>query len=135
MGIADDEPGRDFVEPTPTPRRVKRPYAQPTLSDFGRMHLSTQGSDGRGQDGGGEMTMMSDRRTKERIVRIGDHPLGIGLYLFDYRPEFRDGRGHGRQFGVMADEVETVMPDAVTILANGHRAVDYAKLGIRRIRH
>ena len=75
------------------------------------------------------MTKMSDRRAKQNIVRIGDHPLGVGLYLFDYKPEFRDAWGHGRQLGVMADEVEQVMPHAVSAHADGYRRVDYAMLG------
>ena len=78
------------------------------------------------------MTKMSDRRAKARIVRIGNHPLGIGLYLFDYRAGFRDEWGHGRQFGVMADEVETVLPDAVSVHADGFKVVDYGRLGIGR---
>lgn len=67
---------------------------------------------------------------KENIVRIGVHPLGIGLYLFDYRSVHRQEWGHGRQFGVMADEVESVMPDAVLIHSDGYKMVDYAMLGI-----
>ena len=67
---------------------------------------------------------------KENIVRIGTHPLGIGLYLFDYKPELLDAAGVGRQFGVMADEVETVMPDAVITHADGYKRVNYAMLGI-----
>src|SRR5438045_413215 len=43
----------------------------------------------------------SDRALKENIVRIGTHPLGIGLYLFDYKPEHRAQWGTARQFGVM----------------------------------
>jgi len=82
--------------------------------------------------GGQSMRMPSDRLTKESIVRIGRHPLGIGLYLFDYKPEFRDLHGHGRQFGVMADEVEAVMPCAVSVHPHGYKVVDYAMLGVRR---
>ncbi|HYC35093.1 MAG TPA: tail fiber domain-containing protein [Usitatibacter sp.] len=76
--------------------------------------------------------MSSDRLLKQDWVRIGTHPLGVGIYLFDYKPEFRDRHGHGRQFGVMADEVERVLPAAVTRDADGYRRVDYAMLGIRR---
>lgn len=76
----------------------------------------------------------SDRHVKENLVRIGEHPLGIGLYLFDYKPEFR-AWGHGRQFGVMAQEVETVMPEAVCTHPVGYKMVDYAMLGIRRDGH
>jgi len=80
-------------------------------------------------------TCGSDRCVKENVVHIGDHPLGIGLYLFDYRPEFRDQWGHGRQFGVMAQEVETVMPAAVCTHPDGYKMVDYAMLGISRTDH
>jgi hypothetical protein len=63
---------------------------------------------------------------------VGEHPLGIGLYLFDYKSSFREAWGHGRQFGVMADEVERVMPEAVRIGSDGYWLVDYALLGIER---
>lgn len=72
----------------------------------------------------------SDLRAKENIVRVGYHPLGFGLYLFDYRPAFRDDHGWGRQFGVLAQEVEPVMPAAVSLDADGYRRVDYALLGL-----
>jgi hypothetical protein len=73
----------------------------------------------------------SDRRMKERIVRVGNHPAGFGLYLFDYKAAYKDACGHGRQFGVMADEVEAVAPAAVGVDARGYKVVDYAALGIR----
>lgn len=62
----------------------------------------------------------SDRRLKSNIVRIGDHPLGIGIYAYDI-----DGR---RDVGVMADEVLTVRPEAVMTMPNGFMAVDYGRL-------
>ena len=74
--------------------------------------------------------MVSDRNAKQNIVRIGTHPLGIGLYLFDYKPEFEPVAGYGRQFGVMADEVEAVLPQAVVMHPDGYKRVDYALLGI-----
>ena len=95
-----------------SPSRSKKSYATPRLVKYGDVRTLTQaGSAGGLETGMGMMTpMASSRDVKENIVRIGTHPLGIGLYLFDYKPEFRDLYGHGRQFGVMADEVETVMP-------------------------
>ncbi len=36
----------------------------------------------------------------------------------------------GRQFGVMADEVEAVLPQAVVMHPDGYKRVDYALLGI-----
>ena len=67
---------------------------------------------------------------KENIVHIGTHPMGFGLYLFDYKASFKAACGHGRHFGVMADEVECVVPAAVITQASGYRAVNYALLGI-----
>ena len=74
--------------------------------------------------------MSSDRAVKENIVRIGTHPLGIGRYLFDYKPEYRESSGFGRRFGVIADEVETVLPQAVSMHPDGYKMVDYGLLGI-----
>jgi hypothetical protein len=110
----------------------KKCYQSPVLQVFGRVHLVTQGTGGNGEDGGGAMTMKSDRLTKEHIVRVGDHPLGIGVYLFRYKPEFREAWGRGRQFVVMADEVEKVMPEAVSVHPDGYKMVNYAMLGITR---
>ncbi len=74
--------------------------------------------------------LSSDRMTKENIVRIGVHPLGFGLYLFGYKPEYREQWGRGRQFGVMAQEVEAVVPEAILVHPDGYKLVDYAVLGI-----
>ena len=59
--------------------------------------------------------------------------MGFGLYLFDYKHEFRDAWGSDRQFGVMADEVEVVMPAAVCVHPDGYRMVNYPMLGIKRL--
>jgi len=74
------------------------------------------------QVGGALIDRYSDRRLKENIKRIGTHVLGIGLYTWDYlwgEPSS----------GVIADEVETIMPEAVSTDANGYKMVNYAMLG------
>ncbi len=76
------------------------------------------------------MTRTSDRKLKQNIAHIGYHPLGFGLYLFEYKPEYRERCGEGRQFGVMADEVEKVMPSAVVPGFDGFKAVNYGQIGI-----
>lgn len=108
----------------------KHPYQAPKLLTYGAVRQFTQGTGGGGNDGGGIMTMMSDPACKTNCVRVGTHALGVGLYLFDYKPEFQAWSGYGRQFGVMADEVETVMPDAVVVHADGYKRVNYTMLGI-----
>jgi hypothetical protein len=69
---------------------------------------------------GSAAIMFSDRRLKSNIVRIGTHPLGIGVYEYDIFGE--------RQRGVMADEVETVLPVAVLTRPDGYKMVNYGLL-------
>ena len=64
--------------------------------------------------------MFSDRRLKSNIVKVGTHPLGIGIYEYDIFGE--------RQRGVMADEVEKVMPEAVMTHESGYKMVNYGAL-------
>lgn len=113
----------------------KKPYSSPALKYYGSVGALTQAGNSSGSDKHGKLQGASDRRIKENIVHIGTHPLNIGLYLFDYKPEFRDAWGYGRQFGVMADEVESVMPEAVSAHPDGYKMVDYAMLGISRNLH
>jgi len=71
----------------------------------------------------GGAAIMSDRRLKKNIKRIGTHILGIGLYTWDYL--------WGQPFsGVMADEVEKVMPEAVIHHPSGFKMVNYKMLGL-----
>jgi hypothetical protein len=116
-------------------RPQKTRYIPPTLKVYGTVVEFTKGSSTQNSDSGNSRKSHSDRAVKENIIRVGEHPLGIGLYLFDYKPSFREACGHGRQFGVMADEVESVMPEAVRIDVDGYMMVDYAMLGIKRAIH
>jgi hypothetical protein len=67
--------------------------------------------------------MMSDRRLKSNIVRVGEHPLGIGVYEYDIF-----GR---RERGVMAQELVEVRPEAVATHELGFMMVDYEMIGGR----
>ena len=76
------------------------------------------GAIGKGLFGG---ATPSDRRLKSNVVRVGTHPLGIGIYEYDIFGE--------RQRGVMADEVEAVKPEAVTTHpTEGYKMVYYGML-------
>jgi hypothetical protein len=72
----------------------------------------------------GSAYIKSDRKLKKDIKRIGTHDLGIGIYTYHYK----DGHNLPKelQVGVMADEVETIMPEAVITMADGYKAVNYA---------
>ncbi|KVN72812.1 hypothetical protein WT15_27440 [Burkholderia stagnalis] len=68
---------------------------------------------------------LSDRRVKTDIERIGPLSEGIDFYRFRYRHD-PTGATH---YGVMADEVRRVRPDAVYQHPSGYAMVDYAKIG------
>lgn len=132
------------MKEAPAVANAKRAYVSPRLSHFGRVRDLTRNSGGTttentgpclGQMNAPTMICQSERRVKQNIVRVGTHPLGFGLYLFDYLPEFRTRWGHGRQFGVMIDEVEKVVPEAVCIDPSGYKLVNYEMLGITRTAH
>jgi hypothetical protein len=72
----------------------------------------------------------SDVRTKENIVHVGTFAKGVPFYEFEYKPEFKASAGYGRYRGVMAQDVEKFLPEAVTTMANGYKGVNYAMLGI-----
>lgn len=119
----------------PDENMIKKTYASPCLKEYGAIHLTTQATGTVNGDGGPTMMVASDRALKENIVKIGVHPLGIGLYLFNYKTAYREQCGEGRQLGVMADEAETVMPEAVSMNINGYKQVNYTMLGINRSIH
>lgn len=112
----------------------KSKYTTPELRFFGSVTTLTANGQGSGTDGGSTMAMTSDINCKQNIVKVGELACGVGLYLFDYKPEFTL-LPTGRQFGVLAQEVEAVMPTAVSLAANGYKQVDYSMLGISHIRH
>jgi hypothetical protein len=66
--------------------------------------------------------IFSDRRMKTSIFKMRKHAAGINIYLFQYKgdPTWYEG--------VMADEVEKVVPEAVTVI-DGFKAVFYDKIG------
>jgi hypothetical protein len=70
--------------------------------------------------GGAALAKMSDIRLKSNIVKVGEHPRGFGIYEYNIF-----GR---RQRGVIAQEVEKIIPEAVSEHL-GMKMVDYARLG------
>jgi hypothetical protein len=73
-------------------------------------------------------TFGSDRSIKENITLVNTRPDGLGVYEFDYKPEFKPVWGAGRFVGVMADEVEAVYPHAVMRHPDGYKMVNYGAL-------
>jgi hypothetical protein len=80
------------------------------------------GGGGFGGRGGGRR---SDIRLKHDIVLVGRLDNGIGLYRFSYN-------GSDKTYvGVMAQEVQTIFPEAVVRSRDGYLRVFYDKLGLK----
>ena len=95
--------------------RHKKVYRPPALRRFGRVSGVTQGSGNKMPDFGSMSAgRMSDRALKHKVVRVGTHPMGMGLYLFNYIPGIDGVDPEQRRFGVMADEVLALCPGAVS---------------------
>ena len=93
-------------------------YSNPSQQAFGNL-LGIAGT------GAQLYTAFSDIRTKQNIVNIGNGKHNLPVYMFDYKPEWKDQAGHGKFIGYMAHEVEEVSPQAVITRADGIKQVRY----------
>ena len=121
------EPPRRTREP---PRRVRRSHGASQTARKGhsgpshtsRGHSSTQKSHvNRGNFS--RSRQRSDIRLKEDITLLNQLDSGIGIYRFRYK-----GSDHTFYVGVMAQEVQEVMPSAVTRGGDGYLRVSYERL-------
>jgi hypothetical protein len=64
----------------------------------------------------------SERRLKKNIINVGKLKNGLNLYTFDYID------GPSGQIGVMVDEVEKILPEALGPVIDGIKTVDYSKI-------
>lgn len=71
---------------------------------------------------GAGMVAMSDMRIKENVKPIGELWNGIKTYTYNLIGDVRT------RFGVMAQEIKDIVPEAVIELDNGLLAVDYGKV-------
>jgi hypothetical protein len=71
---------------------------------------------------------LSDIRTKENIKSLGYEYKGLPVYEYEYKPEWKAEAGHGKFIGVMAHEVEEIMPEAVITRPDGYKMVNYGVL-------
>lgn len=69
----------------------------------------------------GGAAIMSDRRLKTEIKRVGTLDNGLSVYSYRYKA------GGATHLGLMADEVEKLHPEAVVEGHNGFKAVRYAE--------
>ena len=88
-----------------------------------QQQAAMSGAFGLGQSLIGGLFSLSDRRAKFDIVKLTNDPRGFGIYSFKYL--FAPVQRH---IGVMAQEVMTVIPEAVAMTPLGLYAVDYGAL-------
>jgi hypothetical protein len=109
------------IAPAPVAQTAQNAY-QGALNNYnqqvGSQNAQTAGLFSLGAAGIG--AAFSDRRLKSNINRIGTHKLGIGIYEYDIM-----GR---HEIGVMAQEVEKVMPEAISRHHTGYMMVDYGRI-------
>ncbi len=83
------------------------------------------GGGGGGFRGGGGGGRRSDIALKHDVVLLGHLANGLGYYRFSYR-------GSGKRYvGVIAQEVQSLVPEAVTRGRDGYLRVYYEQMGLR----
>lgn len=82
--------------------------------------LSNGAAAGGGAGLGALLSIFSDRRVKADIRKVGMLGNGLPIYAFRYKGELTP------RIGLMADEVEKIHPEAVTVDFLGLKSVDYA---------
>ena len=76
----------------------------------------------------GATAAASDRRLKENIRQVGMTDRGINLYRWDWNDEGRRVAGNQEGFGVIAQEVKRIIPEAISMADDGYLRVDYTKI-------
>jgi hypothetical protein len=84
--------------------------------------LSLAGLSAMGAGSAGMGAIVSDRRLKRNVIRVGERPDGLAVYAFRYL------WSRAVHIGVMAQEVLKVKPRAVQMMPCGYYAVDYGAL-------
>jgi hypothetical protein len=70
----------------------------------------------------------SDINLKDNIKRVGKLPNGLSTYTWNWTEEAKEIVGNQPSYGVIAQEVQQVLPEAVIRQSNGYLAVDYSKI-------
>lgn len=77
----------------------------------------------------GNVTAYSDTRLKTNLQTLARSIDGLTGYTFDWNGKLdRGDRSYDSDIGLLADEVEKVVPEAVFIGENGYKTVDYTRI-------
>jgi hypothetical protein len=80
----------------------------------------------------------SDIQLKNDLKRVGTNAQGLGLYTWNWNNEARkldiDVDRISSGYGVIAQEVQRVLPEAVLVhKASGYLMVDYSKINLAKV--
>ncbi len=75
--------------------------------------------------GGKPWWLSSDVALKENIVKVKTLKNGINFYVWDWTEEAKNFVDNAPTFGVLAQEIQKLIPSAVTTGDNGYLMVDY----------
>ena len=73
-------------------------------------------------------SFFSDERLKEDVVEFTTLSNGIKIYRWKWSEEAKELVGDQPAFGVIAQEVQEIMPDAVTEGPDGYLRVNYGMI-------
>ena len=72
----------------------------------------------------------SERRLKYNIKFVGNSPMGIPIYEFEYKNPLHAPHGPGKYIGTMADDLQKLGFDHVIFEKEGSLWVDYDKIDV-----
>ena len=72
----------------------------------------------------------SDIRLKTNIKQVGKLDNGIKLYTWKWTDEAKKIVNNQPEYGVIADEVQDTMPEAVIRGSDGYLRVNYSAIGV-----
>ena len=112
------------------------PTAADKLQVFGDVRVGTSGTDGCVKNFAGTQltgTCVSDRRFKKNITPFGpvlDRFAELQPVYYNWRAaEFPERHfGEAQTYGLVAQDVEQVLPDLVVTGGDGFKAIDYSKV-------
>lgn len=118
---------------------ARRVYVAPSLNCYGLVQDLTQAGTKGPSESNNPCTPLdlthktnpscpSDLRLKTNVRLISTAPSGLGLYIFEYKREYKSECGQGAYFGYMAQEVFQKYPSAVLTRPDGFYAIDYCRL-------
>ena len=97
---------------------------------YGGQQARAQGDSQFRETAGTIASYFSDKRLKNKIKKICDFK-GFEIHSWVWNKLHPDKTQHGKKgFGVIAQEIEKLIPKSVSVHSSGYKVVDYSNLGV-----